>query len=65
MDITISEQWQHFVLPFKALKQMPGWGKPRRFGVSNEGLFGVQFQVAEAGQAFDIWIDQIRFTGCE
>ena len=65
MDILVTEQWQHFVLPFNSLKQMPGWGKPRRFGVSEDALFGVQFQVSEAGQAFDIWIDQIRFTGCE
>ncbi|MCH2109585.1 MAG: hypothetical protein MK135_09660 [Polyangiaceae bacterium] len=64
MDITVTENWQRFILPFSKLKQLEGWGKPRGFSVSRDAIFGIQFQVDQQGQAFDIWVDQIQFTGC-
>ena len=64
MEITLTQEWQHYIVPFGALKQLPGWGKPKKMGVDKSQLYGIQFQVNEKGKAFDIWIDQLRFTGC-
>lgn len=64
MDLTLTEEWQLFTIPFGALKQQKGWGKPRKSGAEVSGLYGIQFQVNDPGQAYDIWVDQIRFTGC-
>lgn len=64
MDLTLSEEWQQYTIPFFALKQMPGWGSPKRMSVDASALYGIQFQVAEPGATYDIWVDQLRFTGC-
>jgi len=64
MDLTFTEQWQHFVVPFSAMKQMKGWGKPRKSEVDVKALYGIQFQVNEPGATYDVWVDQLRFTGC-
>ena len=65
MDLTLTNEWQKYIIPFNKLTQLPGWGKPRGFGVNESEIYGLQFQVQEQGKPFDIWIDQIRFTGCE
>ena len=65
MDLTLTDEWQLFTVPFKSLKQMPGWGRPRRMKVDETTMYSIQFQVNDPGQPYDIWVDQIRFTGCE
>ncbi len=64
MDLTFTEQWQHFIVPFDAMKQMKGWGKPRKSGIETTALYGIQFQVSEPGATYDITVDQLRLTGC-
>jgi endoglucanase len=64
MDLMLSNEWQKYIIPFNKLTQLPGWGKPRGFSVNTSEIFGLQFQVNVAGKPFDIWVDQIRFTGC-
>ena len=64
MDLTLTEEWQLYTIPFFALKQQQGWGRPRRTSVDDTQMYGLQFQVTEPGQPYDIWVDQIRFTGC-
>ncbi len=64
MDLTLTNEWQKFVIPFKALSQLPGWGSPRRMKIDQETMYGIQFQVNEKGMPYDIWIDELRFTGC-
>lgn len=65
MDLTLTTEWQKFIIPYNKLTQMPGWGKPRKFGIDTQRMYGLQFQVDQQGADFDIWVDQIRFTGCE
>jgi len=65
MDLSFTTEWQKYIIPFNKLTQLPGWGKPRGFNVNRAELFGIQLQVNEQGKPFDIWIDQLRFTGCE
>lgn len=64
MDLTLTTEWQKFTIPFSAMKQQKGWGKPRKSSVDPKTLYGIQFQVNEPGAKYDIYVDEIRFTGC-
>jgi endoglucanase len=64
MQLTLTEQWQQFVVPFSALRQEAGWGNPRPRSVASEAVYALQFQVNEKGRPYDIWIDDLAFTGC-
>lgn len=65
MTLTLTEEWEHYRIAFSQLKQLPGWGSPKAFSISEDQIFGFQIQIDDKGQPFDIWVDQIRFTGCE
>lgn len=64
MRLTLTEEWQRFIVPFSALRQESGWGNPRPRTVESEAVFALQFQVNEKGRPFDVWIDDLAFTGC-
>ena len=64
-DLVLTEEWQQFVIPFERMKQMKNWGSPHPDAIDAKTLYGIQWQVNEKGQKFDIWIDEISFTGCE
>lgn len=64
MQLTLSEQWQKYIVPFSALRQDSGWGNPRPRSVASEAIYAIQFQVNDKGRPFDIWIDDLAFTGC-
>ncbi len=64
VDFQLTEEWTRYVVRFADLKQMFGWGDPRPEHVDAAKLFGVQFQVSQAGSDFDVWIDDVTFTGC-
>ncbi len=64
MQLSLSEEWQKFIVPFSALRQESGWGNPRPRSVASEAIFAVQFQVNEKGRPFDVWLDDLAFTGC-
>ncbi|HEV8245318.1 MAG TPA: carbohydrate binding domain-containing protein [Polyangiaceae bacterium] len=63
-DLTLTEEWQQFTIPLSAMKQMKGWGSPHPAGIDPSKLYGMQFQVNDKGAKFDIWVDEIQFTGC-
>jgi endoglucanase len=64
IDLKLSTEWQRFIVPWKAMKQMKGWGRPRKVAIDNASVYGIQFQVNEAGADYEIYVDEIRFTGC-
>jgi endoglucanase len=64
MDLTLTDQWTQYTIPFTSMKQLKGWGSPHTDGVDPATLYGLQWQVNEPGAQFDIWIDEIEFTGC-
>jgi hypothetical protein len=64
MPLSFTEEWQKFIVPFSALRQESGWGNPRPRSVESEAMFAVQFAVNAKGKPFDIWIDDLAFTGC-
>jgi endoglucanase len=63
LDIKLTEEWQHFIIPFSKMKQEPGWGSPRPGSLSADKVFALQFQTKQPG-AYDIWVDSMAFTGC-
>jgi endoglucanase len=63
-DLTFADNWQKFTIPFSAMKQLKGWGNPHTSGIDKSKLYGIQFQVNEKNAKFDIWVDEIQFTGC-
>ncbi len=64
VDIYLSERWERYTVPFEKLKQLPGWGD-RAPHVASGALFAVQWQVSDAGRAFNVSVDDIRLVGCE
>jgi hypothetical protein len=62
--LTLTEEWQKFIVPFSALRQESGWGNPRPRGLATDAVYAMQFQVNEKGKQFDVWVDDMAFTGC-
>jgi endoglucanase len=65
LDLDLTEEWTKYIVPFRAMKQIKGWGDQYGGGISSNAIYEVQFQVSSPGQPFDIWIDEIQFTGCK
>jgi endoglucanase len=61
-DLNLSEQWQRLVIPFHDMKQMEGWGAPRKAHIDPTKLFGLQWQVNVQGADYDISIDDVAFV---
>ena len=63
-DLTLTDQWKKYTIPFAAMKQMKDWGDPNPAAINKAKLYGVQFQVNDSGATYDLWIDDLQFTGC-
>jgi hypothetical protein len=60
-DVTLTPEWKQYVFPWPALKQMPGWGVPRKPQITAAQLYGIQFQVNVPGARYDVQIDDLKF----
>ncbi len=58
-DLVLTPEWKFYIFPFKAMKQMPGWGAPRKLHITESKLFGVQFQVNVPSANYDVWVDDL------
>ena len=65
IDLQLTEQWTQYTIPFTSMKQIPGWGSPHTAGIEPATIYGMQWQVNEKNAKFDIWVDEIQFTGCK
>jgi endoglucanase len=63
-DLTLTETWTKYTIPFSTMTQMDGWGDPHPPAIDASKLYGVQFQVTTMGAQYDVWIDDLQFTGC-
>ena len=61
VDLNLSEQWTRYVLPFRDLKQLEGWGAPRKPHIDPTTLFGMQWQVNVPGADYDMFVDNVAF----
>jgi len=63
-DLELSTTWTKYTVPFSTMAQLPGWGAPHPPAVDTTKLFGVQWQVNAPGASYDVWVDDVAFTGC-
>jgi endoglucanase len=61
VDLNLTDQWQRFVLLFHDMKQMEGWGAPRKAHIDPSTVFGLQWQVNVQGADYEIWVDNLGF----
>ncbi len=64
MDLDLTTTWTKYTVPFSATSQLPGRGAPHAGAHDSRKMFGVQWQVNAPGASYDIWVDDIQFTGC-
>ncbi|MEI9940065.1 MAG: carbohydrate binding domain-containing protein [Pseudomonadota bacterium] len=64
MDLVLTDNWTQYVVPYVAMTQMKDWGSPRMPGIDSSQMYAIQFQVNDKGAPYDIWVDDIEFTGC-
>jgi endoglucanase len=61
VDLSLTEQWQRYTLPFRDMKQMEGWGAPRKPHGDPSTLFGLQWQTQVQGADYDFSVDNVAF----
>ncbi len=61
MDINLGEQWTRYTFPFRDMKQMEGWGAPRKAHIDASKLYGLQWQTQVQGADYDFSIDNVAF----
>jgi hypothetical protein len=59
--VTLTDQWQRIVLPFRDLRQEGEWGAPRKPHVDPKKLFAIHFEAKTPGSDYDFWVDDIAF----
>ena len=60
-DLNLTTEWKQYIFPWKAMKQMPGWGNPRKPHITPSKIYGIQFQVNVPSANYDIYIDDLKF----
>ena len=65
IDLKLTEDWAQYIILFDMLKQERGWGAPHPHGIDTKQMFAAQFQVNDKGQKYDVWVDDLAFTGCQ
>jgi endoglucanase len=63
-DFTLTAEWKQYVVPFKNMRQLSGWGAPHKPHITADKLYGLQWQVQVPSASYDIWIDDVKFI-CE
>ncbi len=63
--LKLTDEWTQYYLEFDSLSQEKGWGSPKTSSVELTQMYAIQFQVNDKGQKYDIWIDEMAFTGCQ
>lgn len=64
LDITLTDEWTQYTIPFRAMKQDKTWGSPHADAIDPGKIYGMQFQFNTPGSNFDMWLDEVEFTGC-
>ena len=60
-DLNLTTDWKQYIFPFTTMKQMPGWGNPRKPHITPSKIYGIQFQVNVPSANYDIYIDDLKF----
>ncbi len=60
----LTPEWKQYSIAFTDMKQGDGWGIPRPAAILPAKLYGIVWEVNDKGASYDIWVDDIQFTGC-
>jgi endoglucanase len=60
-DLTLTETWTKYTIPFTEMRQLSGWGSPSPGAITPGKLFGLQWQVNQPGASYDVWVDDLEF----
>ncbi len=61
--LNLTETWTEYVLAFASAVQDESWGD--QFSrLTPSAIYSLQWQVNSPGADFDVWVDDIAFTGC-
>jgi endoglucanase len=63
-DLMLTTEWKQYVVPWKSLRQLGGWGAPHKPHVTPEKIYGLQFQIQVPSASYDVVIDDVKFL-CE
>lgn len=63
-DLTLTSEWQTYVILFAELQQAPHWGDPRPPSVDTEKLMALDWSIGPSGK-FGLWLDDIELLVCE
>ena len=61
-DFVFTPEWKQYVVPFKSMHQLAGWGAPRKPHIAADKVYGLQWQVQVPSANYDIFIDDVSFT---
>jgi len=64
VDLDLTPAWKKYEISFANTSQLQGWGSPHPGSINPKKLYGLQWQVNSPGASYDIWVDDIAFTGC-
>lgn len=64
-DMSLNDEWTQWFIPWSSMTQMPHWGNPRPPAIDPTTLTAIQIQVADKGQTFDVWVDDLAFIKCQ
>jgi endoglucanase len=61
-DFTFTPEWKQYVVPWRSMRQLAGWGAPHKPHVAADKIYGLQWQVQVPSANYDLFIDDVRFT---
>jgi endoglucanase len=64
VELELETEWTRHELELGRFAQLPGWGSPRPARLDTAALFGFQLRVVDGGTSFDVWLDELAFSGC-
>jgi hypothetical protein len=62
--IELTPKWTHYIVTFADMEQGSGWGEPRPAAITPSKLYGIVWEFNTKESNYDLWIDDIQFTGC-
>lgn len=63
-DLTLTTEWQEYVILFAEFSQAPYWGAPRPATIDTEKLMALDWSIGPAGK-FGLYLDDVQFLVCE
>jgi endoglucanase len=61
-DLELTDAWTRYTFAWTDLHQLSGWGSPNPPAITEQKLYGIQFQVNDPAANYDIWVDDLEFV---